>query len=529
MHQLMSVGRGWLLAIACALTTTVADANPDLHAAAGAGDAAAVRALLSSGVAVDSAIVDGSTALLAAVGNEQGAVAALLLAEGADVNVRNRYNVTPLYLAALNGDVELLQALLHAGADANTAAPSGETMLMTAARTGKPAALAALLQAGAAVDARDPEFGQTALMLAARGNNPEAITLLLDHGADINAQTRIGETPKFVLPCKGTGCGSEGVGINRGGLPDRGRRDMTKGGMTPLLYAAREGLTAAARVLIERGADIEQAEANGLRPLLMALLNNQIDVANALLAAGADVNADDFWGRTPLWAAVDYRNLDMNTKLEDDPVSNHVDRDALLPVISRLLEAGANANARTRELPPSRKWLYALNDVSWVDFTGQTAFLRAAFSGDTEVMQLLLEHGADPNLATFAGTTPLMAAAGVGWVVDQTYTVSMPSLLEAIRICLAHGADVNAVNSMGLTALLGAANKGANDIIRLLVANGARLDAVDAHGRDAYRWAGGVFLAAVGAELKPHTIDLLDELNGRAPSRGASAETPVTP
>jgi len=46
-------------------------------------------------------------------------------------------------------------------------------------------------------------------------------------------------------------------------------------------------------------------------------------------------------------------------------------------------------------------------------------------------------------------------------------------------------------------------------------------------GRDAYRWAGGVFLAAVGAELKAHTILVLDELNGRAPSRAPSAETPV--
>jgi ankyrin repeat protein len=164
-----------------------------------------------------------------------------------------------------------------------------------------------------------------------------------------------------------------------------------------------------------------------------------------------------------------------------------------------------------------------------VDFTGQTPFLRAAFSGDTTVMRLLLDHGADPNLATQGGTTALMAASGVGWVVQQTYTESIPALLEAIRICLEHKADVNAVNSMGLTALLGAANKGANDIIRLLVANGARLDAVDKHGRDAYAWAGGVFLAAVGAERKPHTLALLDELNQRPPSRGPGAQAAPAP
>jgi ankyrin repeat protein len=281
-------------------------------------------------------------------------------------------------------------------------------------------------------------------------------------------------------------------------------------------------------VLIRRGANLELAEANGMTPLLMALLNNQLGVSGQLIDAGANVNADDFYGRTPLWAVVEHRNLDMNNRIEDSPATNNIDRDAILPVIRLLLAKGANVNARTREVPPSRKWLYALNDVSWVDFTGQTPFLRAAFSGDTTVMRLLLEHGADPNLATNGGTTPLMAASGVGWVVQQTYTESMPGLLEAIRICLEHKADVNAVNSMGLTALLGAANKGANDIIRLLVANGARLDAIDKHGRDAYRWAGGVFLAAVGAELKPHTIELLDELNNRPPSRDPSPEAPVS-
>jgi ankyrin repeat protein len=465
--------------------------------------------------------------LLAAVMQGQLDAARRQLSLGAKVDAVDRYRVTPLYVATLHGDTDMMAALLAAGADPNGAAPSGETLLMTAARGGAVKAMQLLIRAGAKVDAREPAFNQTALMIAARGNSAEATALLLEHGADINARTSVGPTPPFVPPCKGTGCGSEGVGINRGGLPERGRRDPVKGGMTPLLYAAREGADAAMAVLVKRGANLELAEANGMTPLLMALLNNQLGVARQLIDAGANVNTDDFYGRTPLWAAVEHRNLDMNNRIEDSPTTNNIDRAAVLPLIRLLLAKGANVNARTREVPPSRKWLYALNDVSWVDYTGQTPFLRAAFSGDTTVMRLLLEHGADPNLATHGGTTPLMAASGVGWVVQQTYTESMPSLLEAIRICLEHKADVNAVNSMGLTALLGAANKGANDIIRLLVANGARLDAVDKHGRDAYVWAGGVFLAAVGAELKPHTIALLDELNNRPPSRGPSAEAPV--
>ncbi|HXS79280.1 MAG TPA: ankyrin repeat domain-containing protein [Gammaproteobacteria bacterium] len=501
-----------LALLAARLASAAPQGAPPLIEAAESGDRVAVSRLLDRGAAVDARAVDGTTALHWAVRADRLGTVRALLEPGADASAADRYGVTPLYLAAENGNVDVIAALLDAGADANGVAPIGETALMTAARTGVAAVVALLLDRGADVDARDREFEQTALMLAVREAHPEVVALLLDRGADVDARTRVGPTPKFVPPCKGTGCGSEGVGINRGGLPDRGRRAAALGGMTPLMYAARDGRTKEAELLLAAGADVELAEANGMRPLLMALLNDQLEIARLLLAHGADVNADDFWGRTPLYAAVDYRNLDMNNRDMDSPTTNFVDREPLLEIAAELIEHGADVDARTREVPPSRRWLYSLGDVSWVDFTGQTPFLRAALSGDVAAMRLLLEHGADPNLPTQAGTTPLMAASGVNWVVAQTFTESPQSLLDAIQLCLDHGADVNAVNSMGLTALLGAANRGANDIIRLLAANGARVDVVDKEGRSALRWAEGVFLAAVGAERKPATIALLEEL-----------------
>jgi ankyrin repeat protein len=480
------------------------------------GDVAALEKSLASGSDANARDADGTTALHWAARADEIEAVRVLLAAGADATAQDRYGVTPLQLAAVNGNAAMLDLLIAAGADAVAAGPDGETPLMAAARTGVPAALAALLRAGAEVDARDREFGQTALMIAVRERQAAAVALLLEHGATVNTQTRIGPEPKFAPPCKGTGCGSEGVGINRGGLPDRGRRDAQRGGMTPLLFAARDGLDAIAAQLLAAGADVEQGEANGMRPLLMSALNGHIAVAHRLLAAGADPNKADFWGRTALWAAVEYRNLDMNNRDEDSPTTNYIDRAPFLELITALIERGADVNARTAEVPPSRRWLYSLGDVSWVDFTGQTPFLRAALSGDTTVMRLLLEHGAEPNLATSAGTTPLMAAAGVGWVVAQTYTQSPEALLEAVELCLEHGADINAVNSMGLSALLGAANRGSNHIIRYLAEHGARLDVVDVQGRDAKRWAEGVFLAAVGAERKPATLALLAELQARS-------------
>jgi ankyrin repeat protein len=128
-------------------------------------------------------------------------------------------------------------------------------------------------------------------------------------------------------------------------------------------------------------------------------------------------------------------------------------------------------------------------------------------------MRLLLEYGADPHIPTFEGTTPLMAAAGINWVFNQTFT-EWDTLLEAVQLCWDLGMDVNAVNSMGLTAVMGAANRGSDDVIRFLVEKGARLDAKDNEGRTPLDWAEGVFLATHAPEPKPSSIALIRELIG---------------
>jgi ankyrin repeat protein len=285
-------------------------------------------------------------------------------------------------------------------------------------------------------------------------------------------------------------------------------RGPVPGAKTPLLYAAREGAAAIARKLIEAGADIEQADANGTTPLLTAIINDKMATARALIEAGADVNAVDWYGQTPLWAAVDVRNLDVNGPTRD----NGVDRAAVLEIIELLLERGADVNARTKEYPPERRFITSLGSLAWVDFTGQTPFLRAALAGDVTVMRLLLEHGADPNIDTFTGTSPLMAAAGVNWVFNQTWDEGPDALLEAVKLCVELGNDVNQVNHMGVAAVHGAANRGSDEIIRFLHAHGARLDVPDKVGRTPLTWAGGVFLATHAPEAKPSTMALIREL-----------------
>jgi ankyrin repeat protein len=252
---------------------------------------------------------------------------------------------------------------------------------------------------------------------------------------------------------------------------------------------------------------VNQADSNGITPLLMSITNNHLAVAKFLFEKGANPNGTDWWGRTPLWATIEIRDRDLGRGGEHD-----IDRDSAFELIKMLLDRGANPNARTKEVPPIRRFVTPLGDLSWVDFSGQTPFLRAALAGDIEVMHLLLEKGADPNIATEAGTTALMAAAGVNWMTGQTYIESKEALMDAVRLCLEKGGDVNAKNSMGITAVIGAANRGSDEILEFLVKRGARLDVKDKEGRTPLTWAEGVFLATNAPEQKPSTMALIKRL-----------------
>jgi ankyrin repeat protein len=281
------------------------------------------------------------------------------------------------------------------------------------------------------------------------------------------------------------------------------------------LYAARDGHLEVARILLAAKADVNDADANAITPLIMAIVNNRLDVARLLMENGADIHAADWYGRTPLWAAVETRNMDV----DNGTFVNSIDREPLLELIKVLLAKGVNTNVRTKEVPPIRRtFLRTTGSLEWVDFTGMTPFLYAARAGDVTVMRLLLEHKADPHIPTFAGTTPLMAAAGINWVFDQTYDEGPEKLLEAVKLCHELGMDVNAVNSMGLTALMGAANRGSDEIIKFLVEKGARLDPKDKEGRSALTWAEGVFLATHPAKPKPTSIALIKSLMGGGPA-----------
>lgn len=508
----MLVASTLALAVAAASSPARAEVDPRLPNAAMNRDLDTVRALINDGADPNSRGQYATPALHWLVRVDELDSVRMLLEAGADVNATAGQGLTALSLAIGNGNDAMVKLLLDAGANANALETTGETMLMAAAAVGVTATVATLLDHGAEVDTRDAIYDQTALMLASREGHAEIVELLLEHGADPNASTAIGETPKFVAPNSVPGFGF-GVGILRGGVPkDRGRREPTPGGMTPLHYAARHNHIDVAELLLDAGASVNAKEANGIWPLLMAISNNNMPMAHYLLdykKQASLLTDQDWYGRSPIWEAVNVRNL----YVHNATFMNYIDREPVLAFIKALLEAGVDVNVRTKETPPFRHHLLEITgSLEWVDFTGQTPFLTAALAGDVTVMKLLLEHGADPHIATFEGTTPLMAAAGVNWVYAQTYTEGPQQLLEAVQMCAELGMDVNHANSMGLTALHGAANRGSDDIIRFLVAQGADLSATDNENRTPLDWAKGVFLATHPAEAKPTSMALITEL-----------------
>jgi uncharacterized protein len=488
------------------LSVTADGETPRLVQAVKTGDRATALELARNATEVAATEADGTTALHWAVRQNDQELVDRLLRNGADVSAANRYGVTPLKLAAINGDAKLLGKLLDAGGDASTVGRDGETLLMTAARGGHVDAARLLLERGAQVDARESWHGQTALMWAAAQGHPAMLRELLAHGADVNARSNQEEWERQVT--------SE-------------PRDkwLPPGGLTPLLFAARENCLACLPVLIDAGADLNATTPDGISAVVMALINGHYDVAGALVEAGTDPNLADYTGRTGLYAAIDFNTMVKSNRPAPKVIENRLTG---LDVARLLLEHGADVNAPLQRLPPYRAKLDRGNDGMLGG--GTTPFLRAAKAGDLPAMKLLLEHSADPTLApTRSGINPLMAAAGLG-TAEQDTTGRLKTeqqAIDAIQLLLDRGLDINAQAKDGQTAVHGAAMQGFDDVIRFLASKGARLDTPDKDGFTpldvALGKAGGFGFSGNEGVLREATAALLTELMAAQPSQAATA------
>ena len=336
-------------------------------------DIGALRALVQRKVDVNAAQPDGTTALhWAVVWNNEDAVN-LLLRAGADAKARNRYGATPLSEAVTAGSAAMVEALLKAGADPKTlTTEEGETVLMTAARAGNADVVRMLLDRGADVNAREKYKGQTALMWAAAERHPAVVKLLLDRGADWKVRSVDRETKVPRL--------SAASSIS----------PIARGGFTALSFAAREGDIESARVMLDGGVDINYGDVDNTSALVVSIMNKQYSFAKFLIDRGADVNLVGGYGRTALYAIVDIRNEDYSAlpaRKTEDPLPT-------LDIVKALLARGANVNLALTANLPGRSGMDS-GDTTLT--AGTTPLMRAARAGDTAVIRLLLERGADPT------------------------------------------------------------------------------------------------------------------------------------
>ncbi|HEY8520118.1 MAG TPA: ankyrin repeat domain-containing protein [Gammaproteobacteria bacterium] len=446
--------------LAAAAPAVAREVLPPLVEAVKTGDRATALELIARGEGVNAAEADGTTALHWAVRAGDGALVEALLGAGADARAANRYGMTALHLAAVNGDAAVMRELLAAGADVNATLPEGETVLMTAARTGEPEALRVLLEAGADVEARENWYGESALMWAAAEDHAEAVRVLVAHGADVNARSARYEFERRRL----------------------GQSILPLGAWTPLMYAARQNALASGRALVEAGADLDATDPDGATALVIAIINAHYEFADMLLEAGADPNVVDESGMGPLYAAVDMHRLAIGHGRPNPVPVGPLDS---VDIIRRLLERGADPNAQLKK--PIMQRHHTAGDATLGE--GATPLLRAAKSGDIEVVRLLLAAGADPHHKMPNGATALMYAAGLGWrngspIAPSFDQGSEEEAVETMRLLLELGLDINARDARGDTALHAAvAGRGSETLVRFLIEAGADVTVVNEKGQ----------------------------------------------
>jgi ankyrin repeat protein len=460
-----------------------------------------IEILLDAGADPNTMLAHGETALMLAA--RTGSVAAIdvLIARGAEVDAREALRgTTPLMWAAAYANPDAVRALLAHGADFSATSgviPRGRRpYLAPSARSRIDAFAEGVGQAGRAIpvdldgaddtNTTDADFADAAEERPTRAPALSAAAAGAADAEDFPEFERV-ERPRSADPPP-SAQGPRRAGEQTTGTGEVVRPTEEWGGLTPLVFAAREGDLESARSLLDAGADVNQTTAYGWTALLTATQNRYYTLGKYLLERGADPNIANKGGWSPLYIATDNRNIEGGDYPTRKPDMDH------LAYITLLLDHGADANLRMNSSTETR----TIFTHQWLYEEGATPFLRAAQSGDLVLMKLLLEHGADPNLATYDNVTPLMVASGIGWVEGVTFEWSPAQTLDAIELLLTLGADVNAKDTLDYrTALMGAAHKGRTDVIELLVAHGADLAARDIGSRDSIHNLAGLTWQAI--------------------------------
>ncbi len=484
----MSSGRDSVMRVALVCICLLAAVGPALAQSSSSladlirsGNRKAALDGIRAGADVNAAQPDGTRPIHWAVYKVEYELIEALIAKKAAVNVVNEFGATPLAEAVKLADARMVKMLLGAGAGVDRAGEDGQTALMLAIKTGELPIVEMLVKAGANVNAVETFQRQTPLMWAvtAPKHAAEMTKLLLSRGADVKARALYMDWPNQLS--------SE---------PRAQYRPV--GGLTALLYAARNGCADCVASLVGAGADVNVPTPEGVTPLMIALDNDHNDVAALLLDRGANPHVADWWGRTALLIVVDRKeSLSGGRGGRGTGAAGRGPAPGVphMAIINRLLAADVDVNAEMNMHRPSRggnSGRFSDRQVS----TGCTALYRATEAGDMEVIRALLAKGANPNINDM-GFTPFLVAAGVTPGAGGAGGAPNTALLDLL---IQYGADVNTQvtgtrsysmrisyntppDKEGTSALHGAVQAGRADLVRYLLEKGASPDLVDANGR----------------------------------------------
>jgi uncharacterized protein len=342
-------------------------------------------------------------------------------------------------------------ALILAAALASSVHAAGPADIAAAAQAKDAAAVKKLLKEGADVNGAQGD-GMTALHWAALNGDAELASMLLYAGANVGAKTRIGGYTPLHLAAQVGNSAVIAPMVAAGAQVSA----LTATGATALMQAAHSGNADSVRILLENGADPNIKEtANGQTALMFAAASDRIDVVKLLLARGADIKATS--------RVEDFSALTMSSEVDQNGVPRQAQptQRGDVPGVTRPFNyneligkhGGLSAlhfAARQGAIATAEALIAAGADVNQRCAGDKTTpIIVAAVNGHFDLVSMLLDKGADPNLVSEAGMFPLYAVINVQWQPrsfypqPRAYLQQKTDYLTLMKKLLDKGADPN--------------------------------------------------------------------------------------